>query len=340
MPSTDEEQRRAVERWRGKKLADDQWSFGGPGPGEDIDITIRAWLPRIADYGEWEIAAEMGLARAGIGVASDPWIRGQAEIALQDLFGQGGRRASGDPPPYRSPMDGYNWLANIEQEAIDMCPLPQQGDQRQARAELQDHYWQSEAFFTDDERSDYRPQRCVWMPQETENQGAETRRHHGGPGAWFVLPGERCFLPLTRELRVLANGAYTISVGSRCWSLGQATCFILTGEVPQLPRVRLWASHMSGGAARAFIELNGVFSYREMQTAYRALRENAKATGKRSFKPSDQQIIDFWEGAGSRFTTIRERRNAWNAGHPERPFSNESAILKAYKRAKSRDGMA
>jgi hypothetical protein len=151
------------------------------------------------------------------------------------------------------------------------------------------------------------------------------------------LPDETAYVNVTDPQAVALSALATeLARRAKCWSPGQATAFILTGQPPIVPRIRVWGwvHSLPGGGRRAIIEMYAPPTDRDFRQINRIVRESAGVARKKDFKASDVLLIEFvarTEGTWS------QRLNAWNAlpGQQQR-YKAPSTLINAYKRAKLR----
>ncbi len=151
-----------------------------------------------------------------------------------------------------------------------------------------------------------------------------------------ILPGEISYAAHTPLLRMLGHFSEKLAKVSGCWSLGQATAFILTGERPKLPPMRVWAKELPGGGQRHFIEVYGALPWTDMQKLHRLLREQAGVKRKKGFSAEDLELVQFVEERRPAMKW-REIMEVWNDNHPDRQYAPpDSTFQNAYSRASKR----
>lgn len=150
----------------------------------------------------------------------------------------------------------------------------------------------------------------------------------------FSLPGETAYVASTPQLEALAGLGWTTAGMSRCWSLGQATEYVLTGRPPRVPRLRLWTTKLLGGGQRCFLEVVGAVKYREMLSAYGSMREKTGAKSRSTSNADDMLFYDLI--AGTPELSWPKRLTVWNEEHGERRIDTASGLYRAWDRALKR----
>lgn len=77
----------------------------------------------------------------------------------------------------------------------------------------------------------------------------------------------------TAKLALLATFAQMVGEASKCWSNGQAAGHILTGQLPRLPKLRVWIDEVPGGATLPFLQILGPLGCRDIQHMTQILRK-------------------------------------------------------------------
>jgi hypothetical protein len=304
-----------------------------PDPGdsfEDVREIERALAPRIGEL-PWELAVTIGLANQSQAIANDPHVSYWAQKARVELFGS-------PAPPFAKLTAAWNWLVERLHSAggFERWQAEAQGvlAKRQASVTVEDVMAQPSII----EWMSYRGVRLglyfLWFPATEAGAAHRDPKNFsmsGPPRLFYELPGERA-VPVLGDALVRLNVAVsqTAALAEGCWSLGQTCAFVLTGEVPQLPRVRLW---LDRGRRRSFIELLGPMTDRDAREVRRRIGAATGETGKWPFRAQDQELISFVQEAQG---TWPERLKAWNERHPDRQYGKPSALQTAHKRALNR----
>lgn len=197
----------------------------------------------------------------------------------------------------------------------------------------------------------------LWVPPmlaivpkslEGSNTVPEARLNKGLPGQ-VTDPGGIWSLVQTAQVALLAAFSSTLGDISKCWSAGQATAFILTGEVPDVPLLRVWIDEVPGGAKRVFLEINGPFGSQDLQVVQRILREANGWGGRKLLTGREIALLALVEQTRER--SWAERFDLWRElqvndyaeaesmeGAPRRRINSPTALRMAYSRAKKRSG--
>lgn len=150
------------------------------------------------------------------------------------------------------------------------------------------------------------------------------------------LPNEVYYPAHSEALRLLSEFAGRLANYSRCWSLGQATCYILIGgDPPPLHSMRFWTEQTPGKGLLGVIELFGVPVHGEWREMYKLLREKTERHNKKNFSSLDQEMIDFVET--TKGLSKKAQLELWNKENPKRAYKTLKTFRQAFKKVSERE---
>ncbi|HEX2988970.1 MAG TPA: hypothetical protein VHS06_12490 [Chloroflexota bacterium] len=321
--------REIIEEFFGRELSEEEREGYRPEDEEVPDDIARTLPPRLEEHArqwqlDWEWPAQAQIGRISQSVVEDPQFQYFLKIMVDPW-----RRSW---PALPDLMSAHAWLRD---NSIDL-----EAEARRALGEVE----RGEAVQIEPSLKvvptgpDFE---MVYLPPVETAKDDQVERLYldlSNP----VLPGEVEYKVTQHCLKQLSRAAKVVSKRSGCWSLGQATLFLLTNQVPQVPRVRLWTSRLPGGGVRSLIEVYGPLNYRETRALHRTMRERTGAYRKRGSTPADLELVRFVEASMAPRPSSRAKRSwksllsTWNDMHPERAFTRPNALQTAYSRAKAR----
>lgn len=167
--------------------------------------------------------------------------------------------------------------------------------------------------------------------------------HWGTDAAWYGwrLNDESTVIAVTPDLALTAVwGTYLCLQTQGSWSQGQAVAYILTGEVPQLPRARLWTRSLPGGGKKCTLELFGKINRREMEWLYEKIQGHTSQKGMKEATQRDLELIEFVVERGGVGKSFQEMTDEWNRAGKKPEYKRRESFWKAYDRARKRLNLA
>lgn len=174
----------------------------------------------------------------------------------------------------------------------------------------------------------------------TGDEGGEVIDYYQGPirsESDQPESGDKYVQAVTEKLLILAICAADImhtSMGA--WSKSQSVAYILTGEVPHVPRWRVRIDPVWGvDRKRTSILMFGSYNDQSLRDIHRIVRKRLGSYNKKALTPEDDEILFFVQRTPG--VTWNERLQEWNSHHGnEHQYQTPQGLIKAFQRALKR----
>lgn len=274
---------------------------------------------------QWELTISAGLQERSAHLASSPEVLQVAQDARRHVFGE-------TVPPFASLGQAWEWISSeLESEEAE-------GDRAR-----EDAAWIQLALdgYTDlaenetlkpygvSEPPPWPPSRILdqltppvvpfWLGNLSEAAGGFYMPRQAALGKPRAVsegkPDEgHAVVARTTKLALLALWARWLMETTGVWTNAQCSAFILTGQVPEIPRYRAWVREGLDGVMQCVIELYASVTYREMMHLHTALRKHRGEYKKKGITPEDLLVLEFVERTPT--LTWQQRFELWNEKYP------------------------
>lgn len=344
---TDQLARRTMELMYGRKFTDEEWEKWKPGEGETLDEAI-SFLPRRTQGYERELSAVTGLTDIGTVLKKAT----SHDVLMARLLVFDTRE-----PPFDNLREAWSWVIKefLGEEAARNGARNQEISATPDASLLE---WRDESILIKRAAQYYRLEGPTesWLIPALRLQSAVPSEEIGTRETvlWGMPhddpnPEDIVVVVNTERLALLATFAVWLHAKAPCWSVGRCAAYILTGDVPKLPLIRVWIDELSGGARRVYLEINGPFGMTDMKAAYHLVREANGWYRKKQASTADAELVAFVEKQTPRLTWqqrfekwIKEEERAGQGADLTsksplgRRISNGRSLNAAYKRARKR----
>lgn len=153
----------------------------------------------------------------------------------------------------------------------------------------------------------------------------------GVPGIGeMTIATERVLYACTERLALLAHWSeYLARLTDYAWRKSQCAEYILTGELPKVPRWRVRQTRVG-----LILEVYSVLTRKEVHDIYLMMRDRAKVRGRKDPTSEDLALFEFMKEHEPK--SLQDKLDLWNAKHPERQFGSPQALHTAHTRIQKR----